>query len=79
MIGDSLKHHSGLDGIVIDVENGEIKMIFLKIIAKILFLPFGLIALFMASFVFMFSLAWNEKLSFKDCLEFSEADKYWRL
>ena len=74
-----MKHLLGSDGIVTDVVNGGIKMIFLKIIAKILFLPYWIIALFMASLVFMFSLAWNEKLSFKECLEFSMIDKYWRL
>lgn len=54
-------------------------MTVLKIIAKVMFLPFYFLALLLATLLFMFGLAINGQISFEECMEICGIDTYWEI
>lgn len=52
-------------------------MIVLKIFAKILFLPFYIILLFLSIILFLLCLALNSQTTFEEVLESFGIDDYW--
>lgn len=52
-------------------------MTVLQIIAKVIFLPYYILTLCLATIIFLFGLAINGQITFKECLEVWGTDTYW--